>query len=237
MFVAKCETEHKKGDVITLTTRYGKENEHIVHNLVRKGNGFYFYSITRLDGFNSQERAKKKVDKLNGYADNADKRSDDWHEKSNEGKDFLSLAEPIKIGHHSEKRHRALIERNWNRMDNAMNEKKKAEAYRERTAYWESLASKVNLSMPESLEFFKIQLEEAKEHHAGLKDGSIERMHSYSLTYAKKRCNELQKKYDIAVVLWANPSKETVSHCCSAGIEGGRCTDCKEHCSPVETEE
>ena len=32
-------------------------------------------------------------------------------EASNEGKEFLVMGEPIKIGHHSEKRHRALIER------------------------------------------------------------------------------------------------------------------------------
>ena len=33
---------------------------------------------------------------------------------------------------------------------------------RERTAYWESMANKIDLSMPESLEFFEIQLEEGK---------------------------------------------------------------------------
>ena len=36
--------------------------------------------------------------------------------KSNEGSEFLSLGEPIKVGHHSANRHRALIERNWDRM-------------------------------------------------------------------------------------------------------------------------
>ena len=115
----------------------------------------------------------------------------------------MALAEPIKVGHHSEKRHRALIERNYNRFSNAMSELDKAEAYRERTSYWESMANKIDLSMPESLEFFEIQLEEATDYHKGLKTGTIEKRHSYSLTYAKKKVNELTKKYNIAVKLWA----------------------------------
>ena len=207
VFVAQCEEKQEKGDVITVTTKYGKENEHIVHNFVgysgTKENPMYCYSITRLDGFNNQERAKRKADKLNGYAENAEKRSDDWREKSNEGKEFLKLAEPIKIGHHSEKRHTALIERNWKRMSNAMNELEKAKAYRDRTAYWDEMAKKIDLSMPESLEFFKVQLNEAEDYHKGLKDGTIQREHSYSLTYAKKRVNDLKKKVEVAEKLWA----------------------------------
>jgi hypothetical protein len=207
VFVAQCEEKQEKGATIIVETKYGKENEHIVHNFVgctgTKENTMYFYSITRADGFNNQERAKQKVEKLNGYADNAEKRSDDWREKSNEGKDFLALAEPIKVGHHSEKRHRALIERNWNRMSNAMSELDKAEAYRERTAYWENMANKIDLSMPESLEFFAIQLEEAKEYHQFLKDNPSERPHGMSLSYASKKVKDLKSKHETAVKLWS----------------------------------
>src|SRR5690606_5676202 len=92
--------------------------------------GGFLYSITRADGFNAQERAKNKADKLNGYAGNADKRSNQYYEASQEGRDFLSLAEPIKVGHHSEKRHRELIDRNWERMRKSVNEADKAEEYR-----------------------------------------------------------------------------------------------------------
>jgi hypothetical protein len=207
VFVAQCEDKHEKGDIITVETKYGKQNECVVHNFVgytgTKENPMYCYSITRVDGFNSQERAAAKVDKLNGWASIADKKGGDWMEKSNEGRDFLSLGEPIKVGHHSEKRHRALIERNWHRLDNAMEQFKKADAYRERIAYWERLSTKIDLSMPESLDFFKDQLEEAIDYHRGLKDGSIEREHSYSLPYAAKRVKELKSKYEIANKLWA----------------------------------
>ena len=201
VFVAQCEEKHEKGDAIIVETKYGKENECIIYNFVgytgTKEKPMYCYSITRADGYNNQERARNKVEKLNGYAVNATKKGKDWQEKSNEGKDFLALAEPIKIGHHSEKRHRALIERNWNRMSNAMEEFKKADAYRE------SMANKIDLSMPESLEFFEIQLEEAIAYHQGLKDGSIKREHSYSLTYAGKRVKDLKSKHETAVKLWS----------------------------------
>lgn len=42
------------------------------------------------------------------------------------GSEFLSLGEPIKVGHHSEKGHRALIERNWNRMEKSVEFAEKA---------------------------------------------------------------------------------------------------------------
>ena len=203
VFLAKCTEQHEKGEVINVETKYGKENECIVHNLIYQKDGFYFYSITRADGYNNQERARNKVEKLTNWADNADKKGDEWREKSNEGKDFLALAEPIKVGHHSEKKHRALIERNWNRMSNAMEEFKKADAYRERTAYWESMANKIDLSMPESLEFFEIQLEEAKQYHQFLKDNPAERPHEMALSYASKKVNDLKSKHETAVKLWA----------------------------------
>ena len=84
----------------------------------------------------------------------------------------------------------------------AMKEADKAKAYEARTAYWESMATVIDLSMPESLDFFTAQLEEAKEHHAGLKNGTIKRAHSYSLTYAKKRVNDLEDKVKTAIKLW-----------------------------------
>lgn len=206
VFVAQCEEKHEKGDTIIVETKYGKENECIVHNFVgytgTKEKPMYCYSITRADGYNNQERAKSKVEKLNSWADNANKKGNDWQKKSNEGKDFLALAEPIKVGHHSEKRHRALIERNWNRMSNAMEAYKKADTYLERTAYWESMANKIDLSMPESLEFYEFELEKAKAKHEGLKNGTIERSHSYSLTYAKKELNDIESKLKLAQRLW-----------------------------------
>ena len=61
VFVAESPEEYQKNDIITVKTKYGKENHHRVHNLVKQTSEHYYYSITRLDGFNSQKRAEKKI--------------------------------------------------------------------------------------------------------------------------------------------------------------------------------
>jgi hypothetical protein len=205
VFIAKCAAPHEKGEIIEMATRYGDSHEVEVHNFIgySRGDNLPCYSVTRTDGFNAQERARRRAERISSWADSAARRGTEWQEKANEGADFLRLGEPIKVGHHSEKRHRALIDRNWNRMGNAVKEYKKAEAYEDRISFWENKAAEVNLSMPESLEFFDLQLAEAIEYQQGLKSGNIERSHSYSLTYATKRVKELKKKLELAKKLWA----------------------------------
>ncbi len=204
VFLAKSTEQHKRGDIIEIETKYGKINKHVVCNEVASSNGCYYYSIIREDGYNVQERAKRKAERLETASMNADKKSNAYWEASKEGKDFLSLAEPIKIGHHSEKRHRALIERNSKRMDKCVEFSKTSEQYSQRAEYWKRMENTINLSMPESLEYYEHKLQEAKEKHEGLKNGTIEKRHDYSLVYAKKEVNELEKKLKLAVKLWKN---------------------------------
>ena len=73
--------------------------------------------------------------------------------------------------------------------------------------YWENKAEEITLAMPESIEYFEYKLEKATAYHKGLKDGSIERTHSYSLTYANKEVKELKKKVEIAKLLWGNETE------------------------------
>lgn len=202
VFLAKCTERYEKGDTITLTTKRGKENEHIVFNLIKEKDSFFYYSIVRADGFNVQEWAKRRAEKLKGFAANAERRSDEYWKASKEGADFLALGEPIKVGHHSEKRHRALIERNNRRMEKCIEEDDKAASYQSRIAYWKSRENEINLSMPESLGYYQHKLEEAQATHTGMKNGTIERAHSYSLTYAKKAVNEFKEKVRLAKRLW-----------------------------------
>lgn len=203
VFVAKCTDPHEKGDIVILTSKYGNEIDVIIHNLVKQQEGAYFYSFIRCDGENSQTFATKKAERYQSYAVNAMKRSQQYCEAATEGSEFLCLGEPIKVGHHSEKRHRSLIARNARRMDKAVEEAQKAESYDSKIAYWEKMAGKIDLSMPESLEYFQFELAKAKENHQKLKDYPELREHSYSLTYAKKSVNELTKKVQLAELLWA----------------------------------
>ncbi|MFC7345961.1 DUF3560 domain-containing protein [Chryseobacterium zhengzhouense] len=203
VYLAKCTERHAKGDIITVSTKYGKENESEVFNLIYEKEGFFFYSIIRTDGTNTQTRATAKAEKFNNWAASAQKKSNDYYEASQEGKDFLSLGEPIKIGHHSEKRHRALIERNWNRMGKSVALSAKANAQESKAEYWERKANDINLSMPESIEFYEYKLESAKAKHEGMKNGTVKRSHSMSLQYAKKEVNEALKNLELAKKLWS----------------------------------
>ena len=202
VFVAKCTEQQTKGSTIHMTTKYGAWHEAIVFNELFFKDGFYYYSVVRADGYNIQERAKAKAERIQTWANNAEKKSLKYYEASQEGKDFLVLAEPIKIGHHSEKRHRALIERNWNRMGKCVEFSDKAKEYESRAEYWGKQSNIINLSMPESLEYYEFELEKAKETHEDLKNNPEKRTHSFSLTYAKKHINEIGKKFEIAKKLW-----------------------------------
>lgn len=203
VFLAKCIEKHEKGSTIPVTTKYGKENDSIIFNLVYEKDGFYYYSIVRADGFNYQQWAQNRADRRRNWAASAESKSNIYYERSNKDADFLSLGEPIKVGHHSEKRHRKIIEEQWNNMGKSVEYSNKAEAHESIAEYWEKKANNINLSMPESLEFYQYKLEKAKEYHEGVKSGKYPRNHSFTLTYAKKEVNELEKKVQLATKLWS----------------------------------
>ena len=202
VYVAKCEEQHEKGEIITVQTKYGKENECEVHNLVATSGGFYYYSITRADGYNMQERAKRKAEQQRASAIKAEAKSQHYFDRSNKDRDFLSLAEPIKVGHHSERRHRKAIEDAWNNTGKAVEMHDKARMHEQKAECWERKQDEINLSMPESLEYYKEMHQKAVEYHEGVKSGKYPKEHSYTLTYAKKAVNDLAKKVEIATKLW-----------------------------------
>jgi hypothetical protein len=203
VYVAKCETQHEKGDVIEVTTKYCKMNECEVHNLVGSKDGFFYYSITRVNGVNGQEIARRKAERYELSANNAEKRASEYYKKSQKDADFLSLAEPIKVGHHSEARHRKCLADAQRNMQKFVDELDKADSLREKTERLRQHAEDVNLSMPESLEYYADKLAKAEEYHEGLKSGKYPKTHSYSVTYAKKAVNEARKNLELAKRLWA----------------------------------
>jgi hypothetical protein len=131
VFLAKCDAKHEKGETILVTTKYGKENESIVFNLIFERDGFFYYSIVRADGFNVQEWAKRRAERRLDWAATAERKSEEYFKASNKDSDFLSLGEPIKIGHHSERRHRKAIEDAWNNMGKSVSLTRKPESMKE----------------------------------------------------------------------------------------------------------
>jgi hypothetical protein len=205
VFAAKCTEQHAKGDTIILETKHGKEHECIVFNFLgQTKDGFYLYSIVRADGYNAQERAKAKAERLKSWVASAERKSEQYYQASQEGREFLALGEPIKIGHHSERRHRALIERNHERMGKSIEFDKKAAEHESKAEYWKHKETEVNLSMPESLEMWEHKLEAAKAYHLDLKNNPEKRHHSMSLQYANKAVKDAEENLRIAVKLWGD---------------------------------
>lgn len=202
VFLAKCEEKHEKGEIIEVTTKHGKDNECIVFNLIAEKGGFYYYSIARADGFNVQEWAKRRAERRQEWATGAAKKSHEYFERSEQAVAGIEPGQPIIIGHHSEKRHRKALDTSWSNMGKAVESSDKAAEHTRIAEYWEERAKVINLSMPESIDYFAHKLEAAKEYHEGVKSGKYPREHAFTLTYAKKDVNELQKKYDLAVRLW-----------------------------------
>lgn len=75
VYLAKCTEKHEKGAIIPVTTKYNKENESIVFNLIAEKNGFFYYSIVRADGFDTNAWAKRRAEKLQNAALNAEKKA------------------------------------------------------------------------------------------------------------------------------------------------------------------
>ncbi len=204
VWVAKCEDKHEKGEIIELETKYGKVNEHIVWNLLYERDGYYYYSITRADGFNHQERAKQRAERLRGWAAGHEAKADAALTASENATKDIPFGQPIIVGHYSERRHRRALETSWRNMDKSVAESKIAHEQESKAQYWDRLADKIDLSMPESLGYFEHKLAEAKEYHEGLKSGKYPRPHSYALTYAKKAVNDMQSNLDTARKLWGD---------------------------------
>lgn len=208
VYVAKCSDEHQKGDIITVTTKYGKENECFVWNLVSKKDGFYYYSITRADGFNSQERARRKAESLESSAQRANLQAGAYAERSHGYVAGIVPGQPILVGHHSERKHRKAIEDSNRAMGKAVQSWEAADNYESRAEYWKERAEKVDLSMPESIEFFAFKVKELECLHQHLKEHPEAREHAFALTYAKKDLNEARKNHELAIRLWGE--KEVV---------------------------
>lgn len=202
VFVMESENDYSRGDIVEVETKYGMIHEVVIFNKVFERDGKKYYSQVRADGFNIQERARRKAERFREWSESAERKSYQAYQTSRKDSDFLSLGEPIKVGHHSERRHRKMIDDANRNMGKSVELSRKAADHESKAAYWESRENEINLSMPESIDFYEHKLETAKEKHSYLKDHPEARSHSYSLTYAKKAVNEAHKNYDTAVKLW-----------------------------------
>jgi hypothetical protein len=204
VWVAECDEQHKKGDIIPLITKRGIEHDCVVYNEIQRENGKYYYSIVRADGFTIQERARKRAEKYEEWSKSATAHSIERCNAATDAVKDIPFGQPILVDHYSSASHRRALNKSDDNMRKSIELMDKAESHNSKAEYWKRQEGKIDLSMPESLEYFRSKLDEARRTHAGLKDGTIPREHSYSLTYARKRVNDVENKVRIAKLLWGN---------------------------------
>lgn len=203
VFILATENTHNKGDVVEYTTKYGKEIELEIYKCLGHKNNANLYSYVRLDGKNRRTILKSKLEKRLDWAVSNEAKSDACYEASQEGRDFLSLGEPIKIGHHSEKKHRALLSRNDCRMRKSIEHSKQAQRHEDAASNIElQLKKELPVDTPECLSYIQSALQQAQATHKHLKENKEAREHAYSLTYANKKVKDLSVRLDRAKHLW-----------------------------------
>lgn len=77
-----------------------------------------------------QEKKAARVTRYEELAQKAEQRSGAAYARSDEAVRHIPSGQPILVGHHSEKRHRAALERSHNAMRQSIAESDKADHYR-----------------------------------------------------------------------------------------------------------
>ncbi len=80
------------------------------------------------------ERREARIDRYRELSQKADQKSTQMHQQSRDMVKHIPMGQPILVGHHSEKAHRRLLDRSWNKLGQAVQEGRKAEYYKEKAA-------------------------------------------------------------------------------------------------------
>ena len=88
-----------------------------------------------------RERLERKVEKREEWAEKATDRSAQHYEASNKAVKHIPMGQPVLVGHHSERGHRAAIHRAQSHMDHSVEEMHKAQYHQEKAKGLERLLS------------------------------------------------------------------------------------------------
>lgn len=192
--------EFKHGDLTTVETKYGNEVEVKIWKLLGKHrDGGFCYSYVRTDGMCSKQRLLNKAERRKDWARSAVRKSNEYYEKSNKDRDFLVLAEPIKVGHHSERRHRKAIDDAWNNMGKSVAMANKATSHEQKAEGLERASKNIFIDVPESVEQLEAHIANIEDYISIAKEQKAER---FVITNAQANKRRYKKRLEIANKLW-----------------------------------
>lgn len=210
VYVIETEQELENDSACTVTTRHGKEVDCLIWKLVSSKNGKNYYSYTRKDGFCRKEKHLNNAEKYLSAAEKSIDKAGHFYEKSNEHSAFLSLGEPIKVGHHSEKRHRAIIDKAWRNVGKSVEYSKKSQEQNERSkGALRAAQNNIFIDTPDCLERLNEKMSLLEEQRQKVKEFNKEAnktgqnpLGSHVLTNLGAKIRETKKKLSIAEKLW-----------------------------------
>lgn len=117
-----------------------------------------------------RERKTRKAERLHEWADKREAKSNESYEQFKKIADFIPAGQPILVGHHSEKRHRADLARMDRRMEQVSDHQDKAEAMRQKAA---NIANQLDHSIysddPDAIEQLEQRVAELEAERNGIK--------------------------------------------------------------------
>jgi len=198
--------DHVHGDKVTVTTRHGKEVDVKIWKLIFEKDGVKYYSYIRDDGRCAKEKHLRNAERYANRANKKRDQSNDYYERSRKDSDFLSLGEPIKVGHHSEKRHRRMVEQARSNATKSVAALKESENLAEKAEGAQYAAdSKIYLDTPDCLEALSNKLSQLEAEREAIKahnKTSSEKAPGYLLPNLGAQIRTTKANLKIAVAMW-----------------------------------
>jgi len=140
------------------------------------------------------ERKARRIDRYEELAENAEQKSGEMHQQSRDMVKHIPMGQPILVGHHSEKGHRRLLDRSWNKLGQAVQEGEKAEYYKGKAAAAASNTA-IFSDDPDAIEKLEEKIASAQTHQEQMK--AINKICRSKKTTTEQKIATLKEEYNL----------------------------------------
>ena len=162
LFLAKCSENTKKEKLLKLQPNMAKRMNVLYSISSMNVKAFIITPSSELTDLMCRNGPSKEPSAAMVGPSLPDKKVTNISTARTKDKDFLSLGEPIKVGHHSEKRHRKAIDDAWNNMGKSVEFSDKAAEHERIAKYWERKGKHYQSFYAGKYRFLRTQVRESE---------------------------------------------------------------------------
>ena len=141
---------------------------------------------------NFQDRKNARIERYKELADANKKASEKAYQESKRTVEHIPMGQPILVGHHSEKSHRATLKKSWDKMDKSIELDKKSKYYEDKAKATERNTA-ISSDDPDAIIKLKVKLDKLLKNQEKMK--AINKIcRSKKLTDEEKK-NKLKEKF------------------------------------------